>query len=185
MEGHEVAPPGWTRGAGDEFARRYFYRYRTIREPRASMRRALAASRPLLVLRDMPWGVLLGRRCATPFSAALPCRRGSDWLSLSRRSVEAVAGAARSRPDLLRHYERTISPTESFPQTVLHAAPGLRLSADTRRFTSWTPGAQHPEVLRSADLERILASGSDFARKFDVTVDRAVMDELDRVVLGR
>lgn len=185
VEGVKVAPPPWTRGHVDQFSRRYFYRYRSIREPGPRLRRAVTAARPVLVLRDMPWGVLLGRRCAVPFSPVLTCRRGSDWLSLSRRAVEAVLGAARSRPELLRHYRRTILPTESFPQTVLHAAPGLRLSTDTRRFTSWTHGSAHPDVLRLADLERILTSGADFARKFDIMVDHGVMDELDRVVGAR
>jgi hypothetical protein len=134
------------------------------------------------VLREMPWGVLLGRRCGVPFSSSFPCRRGSDWLSLSRRAVEAVVRAARSRPELVRHYRRTVLPTESFPQTVLHAAPDLRLSTATRRFTSWAQGSPHPDVLRLADLERIVGSGADFARKFDAGVDGAVMDELDALV---
>jgi len=181
-----VAPPPWTRGAVDEFASRYFYRHRAIRRPGARLRRAVAAARPLLVLREMPWGFLLGRRCGVPFSPSFPCLRGSDWLSLSRRAAEAVVRAARSRPELVRHYRRTVLPTESFPQTVLHATPGLRLSTATRRFTSWAAdGAPHPEVLRLADLERILGSGADFARKFDETVDAGVLDELDAVVGAR
>jgi Core-2/I-Branching enzyme len=182
VEGALVAPPGWTRARVDEFTSRYFYRHRPIRRPGARGRRALAAARPLLVMREMPWGVLLGRRCRVPFSPSFPCRRGSDWLSLSRAAVEAVVRAARSRPALVRHYRRTVLPTESFPQTVLHAAPGLRLSTATRRFTSWALGSPHPDVLRLADLERIVTSGADFARKFDAGVDRAVMDELDALV---
>lgn len=182
VEGGAVARPPWTHRAPDEFARRYHYRYRPIRPPGPRLRRAIRAARPGLLLRDMPWGTLLGVRCATPFTPALPCRVGSDWLSLSRRCVETVAAAVRSRPELLRHYRRTLLPTESFAHTVLHATPGLRLSADARRYTSWTPGSAHPDVLRLADLDRILASGADFARKFDMTIDGAVMDELDRVV---
>jgi hypothetical protein len=135
VEGFKVDPPRWTRGELDEFSRRYFYRYRSIPNPGAVLRRAIAAARPALVVRDMPWGVVLGRRCAAPFSPALPCRRGTDWLSLSRRSVEVVVSAAQTRPELMRHYRRTALPTESFPHTVLHAEPGLRLSGDTRRFT--------------------------------------------------
>jgi Core-2/I-Branching enzyme len=181
VEGEEVAPPPWTRGPVDEFSVRYFYRYRPIRQPGEAVRRALVAARPVLALREMPWGLLLGRRCGAPFTPALRCRRGSDWLSLSRRAAEVVVDAARARPGLVSHYRRTVLPTESFPQTVLHAAPELRLSTDTRRFTSWKRGAAHPEVLRLADLEVILASGADFARKFDMMVDRRVMDELDRL----
>jgi hypothetical protein len=184
VEGHEVSAPRWTRDGQDEFSRRYFYNYRAIRDPGAAARRAIAAMRPALVMREMPWGLLLGRRCAAPFSPALPCRRGSDWLSLSRRSVEVVVSAAQRMPELVRHYRQTVLPTESFPHTVLHAEPALRLSGDTRRFTSWPSRSAHPSVLRVADLESILSSGADFARKFDLTIDQVVMDELDRVLAG-
>lgn len=84
----------------------------------------------------------------------------------------------------MRHYRRTVVPTESFPHTVLHAEPALRLSSDTRRFTSWPSRSAHPALLRLADLDRILSSGAHFARKFDLTIDPIVMDELDRVVAG-
>ena len=63
VEGIEVAPPRWTRGELDEFSRRYFYHYRPIRNPGAILRRAIAAARPALLVRDMPWGVVLGRYC--------------------------------------------------------------------------------------------------------------------------
>ena len=173
VEGIPVAPPPWSRGALDEFARRYFYRYRPIREPGARGRRMIAAARPLLVLREMPWGVLLGRRVAAP---PIPVRRGADWLTLSRRAVEVVA---RERPRLLAHFGRTVIPTEAYPHSVLYAEPGLRLSGDTRRFSSWAPGAAHPDTLTLADLDRVVASGADFARKFD---DPRVLDALDHVV---
>jgi hypothetical protein len=84
----------------------------------------------------------------------------------------------------LRHYRRTALPTESFPYTVLHTEPTLRLSNDTRRFTLWPNRSAHPAVLRVADLDRILSSGADFARKFDPTIDTTVMNQLDRVVAG-
>jgi Core-2/I-Branching enzyme len=185
VEGIEVCPPRWTRGELDEFSRRYFYRHRPIRNPGAVLRRAIMAARPALLVREMPWGVVLGRRCATPFSPALPCRRGADWLSLSRRSVEVVVRAAQTRPELMRHYRRTVLPTESFPHTVLHAEPTLRLSSDTRRFTLWPSRSAHPAPLTVADLDRILGSSADFARKFDPTIDPVVIDELDRAVTGR
>ena len=37
---------------------------------------------------------------------------------------------------------------------------------------------------RLADLEPMLASGLDFARKFDAQVDAAVLDAIDRRVHG-
>jgi hypothetical protein len=174
VQGDPVAPPAWTRGELDEFARRYFYRYRRVRPPGALLRRAVVAARPLLSLREMPWGWVLGRRCGGP---GLPVRRGSDWLTLSRRAVSLLVGAP---PAVVGHYRRTIAPSESFPQTVLWGA-GLRLSQDPRRFSAWAPGSAHPAVLGVGDLDAMLASGCDFARKFDLTVDRRVLDALDRV----
>lgn len=175
VEGVPVASPAWSRTAGDEFARRYFYRYRVVRPPGPALRRAVAAARPLVTLRDMPWGTVLGVRGRGP---GLPVRRGSDWLTLSRSAAEILADAA---PNLIRHYRRTVSPTESLPHTVLYADPTLRLSGDTRRFSRWEPGALHPAVLGMDDLDAVLASGADFARKFE---DPRVLDALDRVVLG-
>src|SRR4051794_13134119 len=115
VEGHRVAAPPWRRHGADEFSRRYFYAWRRVPDPGRLGRRAVAAARPLLTLRDIPAGVLLGHRTRTPFTAALPCRRGSDWLTLNRRAAEVLDGAARDRARLLRHFERTVLPTEAFP----------------------------------------------------------------------
>ncbi len=183
VEGHEVPPPPWRRDGGDEFARRYHYAWRRVPEPGRRARRAVAAARPLLALREYPSGaVLLGRRARTPFTPARPCRRGSDWLTLSRRCVELVDRAAREEPRLLAHFRRTLMPTEAFPHTVLHGHGGLRLSGDGRRHMAWPAGDPHPRLLRTADLDAVLASGTDFARKFDATADPAVLDELDRAL---
>jgi hypothetical protein len=89
-----------------------------------------------------------------------------------------VAGAA---PELVRYYWRTILPTESLPHTILHAS-GLPLSGDTRRYTAWAPGSPHPALLTAQDLDAILASGADFARKFEPGAP--VLDALDRVVFA-
>jgi hypothetical protein len=178
-EGHLVEPPSWRRDAGDEFARRYFYAWSPVPEPGRLGRRVLAAARPLVALRDLPSGPVLGRRARTPFGPGLPCRRGSDWLTLSRRSAEIVDRAARERPGLVAHFRRSLHPTEAFPHTVLHADGGLRLSGDVRRYTAWDPGSPHPRVLRVGDVEAVLASGTDFARKFDQTVDGAALDAID------
>jgi hypothetical protein len=179
VEGHLVTAPAWRRDGGDEFARRYFSAWARVREPGRLGRRAVAAARPLLALRDIPTGVLLGCRVPTPFGPDLRCRRGSDWLTLSRGCVTLVDHAARERRRLVRHFRRTVLPTEAFPHTVLHAEPGLRLSGDVRRFTAWAPGSPHPRVLGTRDLEAMLASGADVARKFDVRVDARVLDHLD------
>jgi hypothetical protein len=185
LERRAVAPPPLF-GEHDEFQRRYFYRYRRLPAPlgRGVPLAALRRARPLVQLRTLPSGPLIGRRVLrSPFVGGLRCHHGADWFTLSRRCAERVDEVARRDRRLVRHYRGTVIPTESFVHTILHSDPELRLSGDTHRFTRWDDAAApRPRVLRIADLPAILASGLDFARKFDVTDDAEVLDELDRRV---
>jgi hypothetical protein len=54
---------------------------------------------------------------------------------------------------------------------------------DNLRYVDWfkEPG---PAVLTVDDLDSMLASGKLFARKFDTTVDAAVLDRLDELADG-
>lgn len=180
IEARSVARPALRRGRVDEFARRYHFRWQRIPEGAWRAARVAARAGPLVQVRRMPSGPWIGiRALGSPFDARMVCHRGGDWFTLSRRAVDAVDRFQRSRPDVLRHYARTLIPTESFVQTVLANDPAIRLSGDTRRFTRWEPGAARPRVIELGDLPELLASPCDFARKFDPTIDRAVLDALD------
>jgi hypothetical protein len=173
------------RGPVDEFAGRYFFRWRRIGSSALwSLARAAPGRGSLVRARTLPSGMWIGMRgVRSPFGPELACYRGSDWFTLSRAAVAAVDAFARNRPGVLRYYRRTMHPTESFIQTVLANDASLRLSGDSRRYTAWgEPHQTGPRILGMDDLETVLASGCDFARKFDPTVDRAVLDELDRRV---
>jgi hypothetical protein len=115
-----------------------------------------------------------------PFGDGFRAHVSADWLTLNRRAVAAVTAFARAHARVMRHYRRTIVPAESFFATVLANDPSLRVDPDGRRFISWPrPGAPHPDTLTSDDLDRVLASGMDFARKFDTSIDARVLDLLD------
>lgn len=88
--------------------------------------------------------------------------------------------AAAAEPGLLDHYRHVLHPNESFAHTILHAQPGLKLSGDPRRYSSWAPGSPHPATLGLTDLDAIIASGADFARKLDDRADSRLFDALDR-----
>ena len=131
--------------------------------------RAAAKADPLVHVRRLPAGTYLGLRAEPP----LPPFHGSDWCSLSRRAVDALLAT----PDaVIDHFLHTIVPTEAFAQTVL-ANSGLRLVNDNRRYAEFAPGSANPGVLGLRDLDAALASGADFARKFE---DLAVLDALER-----
>ena len=160
----------------DEFFLRT--RYRHYRRP-ARLPHLPHALRPLLYVREAPPRVGI-RDPRTPTRDLYVC---ADWLTLGRRALEAVLDAD------ARRFRRTAVPSESFFATVLLNRRDLTIERDHRRFAPFAhPGAPHPETLRSEDLERILASNADFARKFDIGADARVLDLLDerrRPVRGR
>jgi hypothetical protein len=159
-----------------EFFRRYGYWHarvpaKTPRPPRRveglAYRRDLPASpRPMLGI----------RRPRLPFGPGYPCWVSSDWPILNRRALDVVL---RQDPALMRHYRRCFAASESYFATVLENEPGISVSGDDRRFVRFAPDAPSPDLLTSADLDVLLASGAHFARKFDTAVDAAVLDALD------
>jgi hypothetical protein len=158
--------------AGDEFFLRC--RYRHYARPRGlpHLPRAL---RPLAYVRDLPPQVGVRRLRRAP----LPLYASADWLTLGRRARAAVRAAA-ADPRLTRYFRRVAVPSESFFASTLLGDSSLRVERDHRRFAPFSsPGAAHPDTLTSADLDRILASRADFARKFDSDLDARVLDLLD------
>ena len=160
-------PPG-----EDEFFLRCRYRHYTCPRGLPHLPRAV---RGLAYVRELPPRAG-GRRLAAP---PLPFFASADWLTLGRRALAAALVAADDRR-LMRHFRRVAVPSESFFASVLMNDATLSIERDHRRFAPFAhEGAAHPETLTSADLERMLASGADFARKFDVAVDSHVLDLLD------
>jgi hypothetical protein len=163
-----VAPRRLRRGAVDEFARRYAYRWRPV----PASRERLARLDPLVQVRTLPSGTYVG----FPAQPPLPVFHGSDWFSLSRRAVDAVLAAPEAVVD---HFLHTIIPTEAFVHTVL-ANSSLRLANDHRRYAVFDPpSSPSPRVFGVQDIDEVAGSGADFARKF---ADVRVLDAIDRRV---
>jgi hypothetical protein len=172
--GHRPEPPT------EEFFLRYAYRHYPLP---AWVPHAPAALRDLFYTREMPAGLgnRVGfRRARLPYGPGRRCFVSSDWLTLSAHAARAVTAAARGDRRLMRHYRRSIIPSESFFATVLLNDPALTVAREDRRFLSFAgPGVPHPDVLTSHHLDELAGSGMHFARKFDSEVDAAVLDALD------
>ena len=116
-----------------------------------------------------------------PFNEHFRCYGGPQWLNLNRKSVDRLHRLVRTRPDVVAHYRRTHIPDESFVQSVLVNDPELRICNDACRFVNWDEERQtaSPSIITIDDLDKVLASGQPFARKFDAGVDDAVLDAID------
>lgn len=163
----------------DDFFLRYAYRHYRVPKFMPHLPKAV---RPAAYLREFPppQKPQLGlRRTRLPFGDGFGCFVSADWLTLNRRAIHTILEAAGDRR-LMRFYRRVSIPSESFFATVLLNDGDLRVARSNRRFISFeSPLAPHPTTLTSADLDRMLASGCDFARKFDADTDAEVLDALD------
>lgn len=120
----------------------------------------------------------------TPFSPDFRCYFGETWFSANGRAIEYLQRFHRDRPALAKHYRRqetyrNISSDESYIQSILANAPGLRVDGDNRRYADWTAGGAHPKTLTVDDFERLTRSRHHFARKFDPAVDAQILDLID------
>jgi hypothetical protein len=107
---------------------------------------------------------------------------GGAYWTLSRAHADYTLDFLRRHRRYARFFKHAELPEELFFQTILLNSPHRdEIVCDDARFTSWTPGAQSPNVLGMRDLPAITESRHLFARKFDVTVDVDVMDALDRL----
>ncbi len=164
---------------------RYYFRYRRVRElttrQRGVLRGLQVINRAQPIVRvNASYGLSVGLRTRTPYDDAFVCYGGSFFATLRQECVEFVADYVATHPEVVRHYRGVLAPEESLLQTVLVNSGRFRLSGDNKRYFDFSQSAyNHPRTLTVDDLDAIVASGDHFARKFDATVDSAVLDQLD------
>ncbi len=105
---------------------------------------------------------------------------GDNWVVLSRTAAtRLVSPEGRAITEWLR---TTAFPEESVFQSVVRNAPDVGTIENTHlRHINWRDGQASPQTFRAADLPRLRAAadhGALFARKFDPSVDSAVLSAL-------
>ena len=106
---------------------------------------------------------------------------GMALWALTGQTLEWLMGFVAERPEVLRFFERTKMPDETFFQTLILSSP-LAETVDNEElhYLDWSAGSAHPATLTAADLPKLRASETLFARKFDAAVDSEILDLLDR-----
>ncbi len=197
LEDGPVTPPR-TPGAPHSYLQdRYFYRYSWVPQGAWSRlspaaRRVVSAGMQRTMRRLSRSGrVRVQRRpgntfspgigvltTATPFTAARPCRKGSDWFALSRVVFDDLLEQVAASPDLVEHYRRSYCPNESFFHTLLLPRWETANAGHNLHHLRFVGERAHPETVRDADFDELVASGAFFARKFD-PADVALLDRID------
>jgi hypothetical protein len=166
---------------------RYWHRYWRLPdrfEPRLRALRFLTAVLPVhFYLVYGPWAGV--RRLRTPFRDGFRCHGGWAWFTLRRHVARYLCDFLREHPEVEAHYRRTVIPEESLVPTILANAHRFRLVNDDLRYIDYSRAAAgSPRVLTTADLPTLAGGRFHFARKFDLGVDREVLDRIDAELLG-
>lgn len=182
----------WHTGIG-----RYYYRYfdaprlpgwgriRRYLKTRATAQVAAGNRYPRFVIPSIRHGShKIGvRPLRALFNTTFQCYFGSVWWMLNRRALESMMRTLRRRPDILRHYQRTLwAPTESLFATLVMNDPSLNICTLTdKRFISWSnPETGRPDLLTMDDWDRLMASDAYFARKISEASAPELLDRLDQ-----
>lgn len=105
---------------------------------------------------------------------------GSNWTILNRDFCNYLIYDDFSYK-LQSYFKHTYIPDESFFQTALMSSPFKNsLINDHKRYIVMNPenNAAHPYIWTIKDIDHILSSNAFFSRKFDVDIDRKVIDVL-------
>lgn len=119
-------------------------------------------------------------RFFTPFSKKFRPFGGDWWHSMNRRTAAVLIEDTADSRRLRRYYNHRPSPEESYYHTLLLNRPELHIENDNRRFTVWSEGQPHPELLGYDDIAAMVASPAHFARKFPF--DPALYSAVDAAV---
>jgi hypothetical protein len=134
----------------------------------------------------LDYGPLVGARLLrTPFGENLRCLGGRSWWTLRRAAVLYLRDFLAAQPGVERHYRGTVAPEESMVQTILVGSRRFDLINDDLRYVDYSQAVRGaPRTLTLADLPLLATGNYHFARKFDLATGQAVLDRIDRELLG-
>jgi hypothetical protein len=119
---------------------------------------------------------------------SLPCNLepygGSGWFCLPKRFVNYILDFVSKHHEITRFYRYSNVPDEMFFQTILMNSP-LKSGVvdDNKRYINWK-NKSSPEIFREENFKDIVQSDKLFARKFDINIDKNILDLIDRKILN-
>ena len=106
---------------------------------------------------------------------------GSNWFNLTREALSYSVNFVLNNPKFLNSFRYSRCADEMFVQSILmNSAFKNQVVSDDLRYIDWGSGPEYPRILRDEDLEKMLnAENKFFGRKFDATIDSAVLNKLN------
>ena len=131
------------------------------------------------------WQARLGIRRSVPF--VFPhLYGGSQWMSITRQSVELLLKYTRKKPAFLRKLFMIFTPDEVYFQTILcNCTPKAFLQQTNLRFIRWKhENGSRPAVLGKEHFLFLIEKENLLARKFDKNISAGLLQAIDQYLLN-
>lgn len=122
------------------------------------------------------------------FPEEFPLYGGSAFWCLTGECVKWINDFVKQNPKFVNHFNYTYCSDELFYQTIILNSPFKdKVINEHLRYIDWgnNVNAYNPRILDKNDFDKIRESGKLFARKFDMTIDRDILDMIDEMILSK
>ncbi|MDB5157364.1 MAG: hypothetical protein JWR50_2071 [Mucilaginibacter sp.] len=102
---------------------------------------------------------------------------GSQWWTLTRACAAYILQFITQNPAVKDYFRFSFIPDESFFQTiVLNSVFQKKVVNNNFRLIDWNTGPQYPKVFTVADEQLLMESEALIARKFDIEIDKEIIE---------
>lgn len=103
---------------------------------------------------------------------------GSQWWCLTHGAIKWIYSFLVEKKGL-ELFQNSMTPDECVFQTVFMMSPYKNQKADKLTYLEWNKSLNNPRILQLSDLELLLNDKNHlFARKFDLDIDRNIVEKL-------
>lgn len=104
---------------------------------------------------------------------------GANWMDLTGDAMDKIISYIDENPSYLKFFNHTRCADEIFFHTILINNTDIKKCINqSLRYVDFDSGPEFPRTLRENDIEKLLNSKKLFARKFDNTIDTAVINSI-------
>lgn len=107
--------------------------------------------------------------------STIPFYFGPQWFAITNEFVKWLFYYLTENPWYEEGYRKSLTPDESFFQSLLMISPYKNTRHDYLHYIDWSEEKNSPKTLIYSDYEKIKKSGYLMARKFDINIDSKIL----------
>ena len=109
---------------------------------------------------------------------------GAAWFDINDDLARLVI---KKEKWIKKHFQYFQLPDEAFLQTIMNQYGFMGSRQDYMRYIDWenSPDAKSPYVFQEKDFDRLISSGMNFARKFDMQQDERIVLKIQDYIMNK